>query len=328
MTLRPCISSIKNSATQEGALPALLLKSILAALVAGAATQAHATPQKPWVIYGSDDRIEVFEEKDPARRELANSVVALLPKTSIEPVGGMSNVLNGKTLGQGFALCPTEKYFDQITPAFCSGVLVADNIVATAGHCVLEPDFCNSTAFVFGFNRSTSTHDPNNIQTPEIYHCKQVIHSEMDGAGADFALVQLDRSVVGHKPLPIADLTPAAGDDVFVIGHPVGLPAKIAGGAKVRNQSTGFYVANLDTFGGNSGSPVFNSNNEVAGILVRGEQDFEPNGMCNVTFHCQDGLCRGEDVTEPSIVKNKLWDIVTTPGAPTSHVPSALHRVK
>ncbi|WP_420540401.1 S46 family peptidase (plasmid) [Paenibacillus polymyxa] len=44
-------------------------------------------------------------------------------------------------------------------------------------------------------------------------------------------------------------------------------------GAAVRdNPPNAFFVANLDTYGGNSGSPVFNSDtHEVEGILVRGE---------------------------------------------------------
>lgn len=36
---------------------------------------------------------------------------------------------------------------------------------------------------------------------------------------------------------------------------PAGLPTKIAGGATMRDASpNGYYVANLDTYGGNSGS--------------------------------------------------------------------------
>lgn len=49
---------------------------------------------------------------------------------------------------------------------------------------------------------------------------------------------------------------------------PAGLPQKIAGGAKVRSIQTGFFVANLETDGGNSGSAVFNlSNGVIEGIL-------------------------------------------------------------
>ncbi|MGZ4885265.1 MAG: hypothetical protein ACXV5H_07070 [Halobacteriota archaeon] len=59
---------------------------------------------------------------------------------------------------------------------------------------------------------------------------------------------------------------------VHMIGHPAGLPTNFAGGAAVRsNKPCAFFVANLDTYAGNSGSPVFYSGtHEVEGILVGG----------------------------------------------------------
>src|SRR6185503_5205699 len=102
-------------------------------------------------------------------------------------------------------------------------------------------------------------------------------------AGADWALVRLDHAVTNHHPLAIRRRGKLKkGARLFVIGHPVGLPTKIAGGARVRTASTnGFFVANLDTFGGNSGSAVFNAwSGRVEGILVRGDVDFERRGEC------------------------------------------------
>ena len=66
---------------------------------------------------------------------------------------------------------------------------------------------------------------------------------------------------------------------------------------------TSFFVCNLDTYGGNSGSPVFNSStHELEGILVRGETDFivTENG-CRKSNVCPQNdpnfVCRGEDCT-------------------------------
>jgi hypothetical protein len=77
------------------------------------------------------------------------------------------------------------------------------------------------------------------------------------------------------------------------------LPTKFADGAAVRNnQPDAFFVANLDTYGGNSGSPVFNSDtHEVEGILVRGDADFVQHGNCQVSLVCPTTGCRGEDCT-------------------------------
>ncbi len=86
---------------------------------------------------------------------------------------------------------------------------------------------------------------------------------------------------------------------IHVIGRPSGLPTKFAGGAAVRNnQPNAFFVANLDNYGGNSRSPVFNSaTHEVEGILVQGETDFVQQGNCMVSLVCPNAGYRGEDCT-------------------------------
>jgi hypothetical protein len=64
-------------------------------------------------------------------------------------------------------------------------------------------------------------------------------------------------------------------------------------------------VANTDTYGGNSGSPIFNSTTHVVeGILVRGETDFVWNGNCRVSNVCTANGCRGEDCTRTTEFEN------------------------
>ncbi|MGK7898838.1 MAG: serine protease [Xenococcus sp. (in: cyanobacteria)] len=66
--------------------------------------------------------------------------------------------------------------------------------------------------------------------------------------------------MTGHTIVPIRRSGKIKDEkNVFVIGHPSGLPLKFANGTQVRDHSpSSFFVANLDTYGGNSGSPVFN----------------------------------------------------------------------
>jgi len=95
---------------------------------------------------------------------------------------------------------------------------------------------------------------------------------------ADYALIRLDRKVKNHKPLAInrgrglEKVTPH-----FVTGHPTGLPFKFVGNARVIKDVDGasaYFGTNLDPFGGNSGSPVFNAETLlIEGIHVRGEGD-------------------------------------------------------
>lgn len=88
---------------------------------------------------------------------------------------------------------------------------------------------------------------------------------------------------------------------------------KFANGAVVRdNNKDSHTVCNLDTFDGNSGSPVFNDKLEdnkpplVEGILVRGETDFTTVGDCKVSFVCPTTGCRGEDVTRTAVFANLI----------------------
>jgi hypothetical protein len=115
--------------------------------------------------------------------------------------------------------------------------------------------------------------------------------------------------MTNHRIAPVRR-TGKIGDTqaVHVIGHPVGLPTKFAGGAAVRNNTpAAFFVANLDTYGGNSGSPVFNSTSrQVEGILVRGETDFAMQGTCRVSLVCPTSGCRGEDCTRTTEFTNLL----------------------
>jgi V8-like Glu-specific endopeptidase len=122
----------------------------------------------------------------------------------------------------------------------------------------------------------------------------------------DYAVVELNRDVEGATPMKFRKSGKITdGQELVVIGHPSGLPTKIADGAFVRNNSSkAFFSASLDTYGGNSGSAVFNVNTgEIEGILVRGENDYVRNGSCTASNLCPMDGCRGEDVTRIMNVK-------------------------
>ena len=107
------------------------------------------------------------------------------------------------------------------------------------------------------------------------------------------------------------------GEALTVIGYPSGLPLKVASGGRVRTVKSEYYVTNLDTYGGNSGSAVFNSTSgEVEGILVRGENDFVSQNGCVVSNRCTFEGCRGEDVTKISEVLSFVPNLPQPP-APT-----------
>ena len=266
----------------------------------------------PNTIYGDDGRLDLYQVKDARVRKLAESTVALFESydVALDTAAGQA-VLATRPYGSGENLCKDEPFWDQKNGAFCSGSLVAPDIIMTAGHCVTDADSCASTKFVFGFGIENKGDVPDAVPAGEVYGCKELLGRLQEGKGADWALVRLDRAAANHEPLALDRGDGVAnGTPVFVIGHPAGLPTKVAGGAKVRDASpNGYFVTNLDTYGGNSGSAVFGAGTGlVEGILVRGEQDFVRRGACRVSKRCPDDGCRGEDVTKISALMSKIPD--------------------
>ncbi|MBW2257530.1 MAG: trypsin-like peptidase domain-containing protein [Deltaproteobacteria bacterium] len=257
----------------------------------------------PRVIYGPDDnRGEVEDGID------SDGTVALMDWSSLryKRRNDTWEITSNETFSSvsGYPVCDHEPYKGQPNPAWCSGFLVAPDIIATAGHCM---DWCSDTAFVFGFQ--TVDDEPKmTFDNDDVYGCGSVLAAQQTGSGSDWALVQLDRPVVGHAPLVYREsgIIPD-NEPIYVIGHPVGLPKKYADGATVRDNSPGpYFVAPLDTYGGNSGSAVFSTNTAlvegtplVEGILVRGEADFVYNETleCVESNWCLYDGCTGEEVT-------------------------------
>ncbi len=263
------------------------------------ATIVKALKENQKVIYEVDNRVDVCDLPAGPDMDDADSVVALFRASKVIDNGDGTSALQIENFGTARNLCTEERFRNQPIGAFCSGFLVAPDIIATAGHCVNAGNV-NNICFVFGFRMRDSNTAETVINNTEIYRGAELIGRQEVGNGPDWALVRIDRPVTNHRIVKIRrDTKISDTQTLHVIGHPTGLPTKFAGGASVRdNLPNAFFIANLDTYGGNSGSPVFNSEtHEVEGILVRGETDFVRKGTCNVSLVCPSTGCRGEDCT-------------------------------
>ncbi len=264
---------------------------------------------KDKVVYGEDNRLDIFEVKSLFLKHLSKSTAAMVPKSSLVVKGGMISV-EGNTLNEDMELCPGEKFGNQKAPAYCSGFLIGEHLLVTAGHCATKR-YCKDFDWVFGMHEKRDTNDLL-VPAGNIYSCNKVIGRIQDSSSMeDWAIIELDRKVEGIPHLTVrTEGEPEVGTSLVVIGHPSGLPTKIADGGFVRkNENPNYFEANLDTFGGNSGSAVINSETGIVeGILVRGEEDYErviiDGKECYKVKTCPMDGCRGEDVQKiPPIIK-------------------------
>ncbi len=274
----------------------------LAGVPTGELVQAAKGRQR--VIYGTDNRQDLYQVTKAAVRRSAEAVVALVKASDLSEKADGTFDLATESFKDAYDLCSSEPFVSQPTGCFCTGFLVGPDVVATAGHCVKSTADLATMRFVFGFRMRNATTPQTTFAAADVYKGKQLLGRQLANDGTDWALVRLDRAVVGRKAVSVRTTGKIKNNQgLYVIGHPCGLPQKYAPDAQVRdNNSAPFFVANLDTYGGNSGSPVFNAqNNKVEGILVRGETDFVSNGQCDVSLVCPSTGCRGEDVTRATV---------------------------
>lgn len=196
------------------------------------------------------------------------------------------------TLRKKYNLCPGEAFADQPVTGEGTAFLIDEKTIVTAAHVFTAP--LDQYSIVFGYEMRNKAGDYETlIPVTDIFYPKQVLHSNGD---YDVVVVQLDRST-GRPPVKISGKpVPATNTRVYMLGHPSGLPLKLATNARVSGEMGSYYFyTTLDAFQGNSGSPVFDATtHELIGILVSGETDYRWTGSCNSTTICKQPYCKGE----------------------------------
>ena len=245
----------------------------------------------PKVVYGIDNRQEVAEYPDLRFREMALSVAGKVRKFKLRSSRFGENFVDFPHVALSYSqnVCSKERFAEQFTLPHCSGFLIAPDLMMTAGHCVTNQDDCDSSSWVFDYLPQTDY-----LEKKNIYNCARIVQQEVSTSlfkMRDYAIIQLDRKVSAErKPLKLRLEGKAhIGTPLVVIGHPTGLPLKITDNAKIRSfnwvelllpirsiaRKRSYFISDLDTFAGNSGSPVFNQNTGVVeGILVQGATDY------------------------------------------------------
>ncbi|MBY0413396.1 MAG: serine protease [Bdellovibrionales bacterium] len=246
------------------------------------------------LIYGNDDRVEIDYYPNQSFVEFGNSIALRVSKRRLTEDRNNANRILFPFIYLKNAIpniCKDEKFVDQISLGNCSGFLVGKKTLVTAGHCMVNARECADNKWVFGFKEGVTE-----LVKDQVYSCKKIISQRYvysENEVSDYAVIELDREVTNAKPLETRKFGMIiTGTPLVVIGHPLGLPMKATDGAKVQRMNdlerestlrslylrSHYFTTNLDSYAGNSGSPVFNKRTgKVEGILIQGAEDFEYN---------------------------------------------------
>ena len=270
-------------------------------------------------IHKTDDRYDLFER--PELKQYFDATAAQIRKSYIQDYDQDYFVIKRRPLSVFLPkpLCQEDRYGRQISVADCSGFLIADDLLVTAGHCMSSEysspeDYCRWSYWVFDYYATVDNSDikyteiydadydywdlfaDKVIKRSSVYSCKEVLVSSftpnipLERPHFDFAVVRLDRPVGDRRPLVVGNNFLTEGDPVMAIGYPLGLPAKVAINAQVKNlDNPTTFATDLDAFQNNSGSAVLNANTmAVEGIIIRGLPDYYRWGDCYEPFVAED----------------------------------------
>jgi hypothetical protein len=251
----------------------------LAAACADSPETSSVVSRHAPLVYGEDDRREVFQAAAaPPLDEAARAVAAVIPRSNLRRPGGGPPEIYADSLEQAENVCASEAFAQQPSAAECTAVLIDDNLLATAGHCFRHAWDCESYAFVFGYAYASE----GELAPLEFYDCTRALVRENDLPEAgervhDYAIVELTRAVAGRTPISLRQDTLEPGEPLTVISATSGVPLKVDPRARVldaRVDAGDYFRLESDTFHGSSGAPVLDAVGALAAVFVRGDEDY------------------------------------------------------
>jgi len=258
---------------------------------------------QPKTIYGFDDRVEDYQVTDARVRASGEAAALLVRRCDLLDRGDGTYELQADSfastyeridpIGSGQPLCEDEPFRDQPSAGTCTAVLVAPEMIATAGHCV-ACGVSSDLVAVFGFVMLDASTAAVVVDADDVYPISEVVSYQI--GYPDWAIVRLERAVVGRTPLALRRVGRVADKQrLLAVGHPWGVPRKYDTGAVVReNGAPTFFQANVDSSRGSSGSPVVNIDSMVIeGLLTGGQQEFAADIVqgCDRSWVCPESGC-------------------------------------
>ncbi|MDX2165063.1 MAG: serine protease [Gammaproteobacteria bacterium] len=269
-------------------------------------------------VYVRPEICEFFELSCPLLQRQITGIGALVYKKSLLKEGKFYKIAGNVQNLEGYIYQKEKAKLDESQPfrtqqCLASGTafLGTTKRIITAGHCVTGGDVnIKDLLLVFGFALSALNQSLERFPENDVYELEKIIDYKLS-ENEDWAVVELKKPVANREISTRSKETPKDKTPLYVMGHPIGLPIKTDFVARVKKEisktNPHLFFTNLNTFGGNSGSPVFNlQTREIEGILVKGNKDFRKNEKGEIVFASYDATHGGEGCTTIQRVEQAL----------------------
>ena len=188
---------------------------------------------------------------------------------------------------------PGYAYGNVASERWCTGTLITESLVLTAGHCfdVQKDQFSWITPYKTGTNEFLQPADLAKLQvanfryqvnavtgairTAEVYPVVRLV--EYRQGNLDYAIVELGKNASGalpstttYPPAHVVTRQLQANDVIAVIQHPRGDPKKVEAGHVKSAAGAAVLYSDVDTHGGSSGSGVRDAEGAVVGVHTNG----------------------------------------------------------
>lgn len=192
----------------------------------------------------------------------------------------------------------------------------------TAHHVIAHKDI-NKLLIIFDFIMKNRHEETQTFPERTVFKIKSIYNSARNSAGGyDWCILEVEET--GRNPLVLNKnevIFSDHPDHVRMLGYPLGLPLKYVEKGKVtycdrklldnffkdesiRNRLDNTFSLKIAACHGNSGSPIFDKNWKVIGMLVEGENDLELFIEKTFRFH----ICRifeGKCFTIKAFIRSK-----------------------
>jgi V8-like Glu-specific endopeptidase len=225
-------------------------------------------------IYGIDNRLDGSAITEQNLIKLKSAIGLMVSKDQLTK-GLLTSEIQAAKMTESVNVCSDVRFANELTIESCTAFLIAPDLMATAGHCIQESIDCENKVIAFDVSESSQKADRYKISNSNLYECQEIVAQSFNESG-DYSVFKLKKKT-RRTPLKLrtsGEIT--AKDKVLMLGHPLGQPLKMSPAVTPTDLTNPIlFKAPLNSFVGNSGSPVINAKTlKVEGILVNGAEDF------------------------------------------------------